>query len=268
MRTIVHLSDLHFGKVHLPTLEPLLAATRAAKPDVVAVSGDLTQRARAGQFREARAFLDQLPGAVIVVPGNHDLPLFNLVSRFFTPLRNYRRYITDDLSPSYVDEEIAVLGISSPRKLLHTGGRVNMKQVEETCEAFSGLGNGRTNVVVTHHPFDLPEGRPDKLLVRRAHQAMALFARCGVDVFLSGHLHVSGAGSTARYGIAGYNALVIQAGTALSSRHRGEVNAFNIIRVDDGVMTVETHTFDEETALFGSGPVRRYARGDGGWQPA
>ena len=105
MRTIVHLSDLHFGRVDHALLDPLVAAVSAACPDVIAVSGDLTQRARNSQFREARAFLDRLPTPQIVVPGNHDVPLHDVFSRFVRPLEKFRRIITKDIQPSYVDEE-------------------------------------------------------------------------------------------------------------------------------------------------------------------
>src|SRR6267143_7245922 len=108
MRTLVHLSDLHFGRVDERLIDPLISAVTEINPDLVAVSGDLTQRARSHQFREARAFLDALPQPQIVVPGNHDVPLHNLFTRFLQPLYKYRRYITNDLQPFFTDEEIAV----------------------------------------------------------------------------------------------------------------------------------------------------------------
>ena len=97
MRSIVHLSDIHFGRVDPLVINPLIEAVNGLKPDLVAVSGDLTQRARSQQFKEARAFLDHLPKPQIIVPGNHDVPLHNVFARFLQPLRKYRRYITDDL---------------------------------------------------------------------------------------------------------------------------------------------------------------------------
>lgn len=84
MRTLVHLSDIHFGRVDATIIEPLVALIAELKPDVVTISGDLTQRARSEQFQEARAFLDRLPNPQIVVPGNHDVPLYNVFARFFS----------------------------------------------------------------------------------------------------------------------------------------------------------------------------------------
>ena len=117
MRTIVHLSDLHFGRTDPELVEPLISAIRRLNPTLLAVSGDLTQRARSHQFREARAFLDALPQPKIVVPGNHDIPLYNLYNRFFQPLDKYRRHITDDLQPTYSDDEMIVVGVSTARSL-------------------------------------------------------------------------------------------------------------------------------------------------------
>ncbi|HSQ20225.1 MAG TPA: metallophosphoesterase, partial [Blastocatellia bacterium] len=115
MRTLVHLSDIHFGRLDEAIIEPLIQTINNIKPDVVAISGDLTQRARSHQFKAARAFLDALPKPQIVVPGNHDIPMHNLLYRFAQPLDKYRRYITDDLRPLYSDEEIVVVGVNTAR---------------------------------------------------------------------------------------------------------------------------------------------------------
>src|SRR6266540_2867345 len=121
MRSIVHLSDIHFGRINEEVIAPLIETVKKINPDLVAVSGDLTQRARSHQFREARAFLESLPTPQIVVPGNHDVPLHNVFARFMQPLRKYRRYITDDLRPFYYDDEIAVLGVNTARSLTMKG---------------------------------------------------------------------------------------------------------------------------------------------------
>ena len=113
MRTLVHLSDLHFGRVDHTLLAPLRTLVERIDPDVLVVSGDLTQRAKPEQFEEARAWLDTLPGPQIIVPGNHDISLYNVFRRFVKPLARYRRYITDDLDPFYLDDEIAVVGVNT-----------------------------------------------------------------------------------------------------------------------------------------------------------
>jgi 3',5'-cyclic AMP phosphodiesterase CpdA len=172
MRTIAHLSDIHFGRVDPRLVPPLINAVNQSNPDLVAVSGDLTQRARSHQFKEAREFLDALPRPQIVVPGNHDVPLYNMFARFFEPLAKYRMYITDDLRPFYHDDEIAVLGVSTARSLTIKGGRINEEQIEWMRDRFCPLAEGLVKVVVTHHPFDLPEGHDERSLVGRARLAM------------------------------------------------------------------------------------------------
>jgi 3',5'-cyclic AMP phosphodiesterase CpdA len=240
MRTVVHLSDIHFGSVNEAIIAPLIRTINDLKPDVVAVSGDLTQRARSHQFKEARAFLDSLPKPQIVVPGNHDIPLHNVFVRFAQPLEKYRRYITDDLRPFYADDEIAILGINTARSLTIKGGRINRTQVEWLREKFCSVGPEVIKILVTHHPFDLPEGHNERDLVGRAPMAIRELSTCGADLFLAGHIHIGHTGQTAkRYKIAGRAALVVQAGTAASTRARGEGNSFNVIRISHSDMSVE-----------------------------
>src|SRR5688500_6846685 len=130
MRTIIHLSDIHFGRADYRLIEPLISLVRGIGPDLVAISGDFTQRARPGEFREARAFLDELPQPQIVVPGNHDVPLYNLIARFLNPLGNYRKYISKDLAPCFRDDQIAVVGINTARSFTRKHGRVGLAQIE------------------------------------------------------------------------------------------------------------------------------------------
>ena len=168
VRTIVHLSDLHFGRVNPLLLDPLIRVVREVEPNLVAISGDLTQRARSYQFQQARSFLDTLPKPQIVVPGNHDIPLHNLFARFVEPLTKYKRYITDDLQPVYEDEEVAIVGVNTARSLVFKGGRINETQVSRLRDKFCSLRDEVVKVVVTHHPFDLPEGHHERDLVGRA----------------------------------------------------------------------------------------------------
>lgn len=265
MRTIVHLSDLHFGRVNPLLIEPLARVVRDVEPDLVAISGDLTQRAHSYQFQEARAFLDTLPQPQIVVPGNHDIPLHNVFARFVEPLTKYKRYITEELQPAYQDEEMMVIGVNTARSLVFKGGRINESQVGRLREKFCALESDVVKVVVTHHPFDLPEGHDERDLVGRAKMAMTGLAECGADLFLAGHLHISHTGHAKRYNIHGYSALVVQAGTATSTRERGEANSFNLLRLAYPEITVEKFAWNTTTSSFAIATSEHFKHSPEGW---
>ena len=267
MRTLLHLSDLHFGRINPRTLGPLLDVARKTSPQMVIVSGDLTQRARPEQFREARDFLAALPKPQIVVPGNHDVPLYNVVRRFASPLASYRRYITEDLEPTYQDEEIAVIGINTARSFTFKGGRINEAQVARVRERLCSLPPETTRILVTHHPFDLPEGRTEDDLVGRARMAMEAFVACGADLIVSGHLHVAHTTHTSiRYRLPGRSALLVQAGTATSTRERGEPNSFNVLRIDRPRIAVERYVWADQAGGFAPAATEIFERIGESWE--
>lgn len=264
MRIIAHISDLHFGRVDDALIEPLLEALHRVQPHVVAVSGDLTQRARSEQFIQARDFLKRIPFPSIVVPGNHDVPLYNLVARFVTPLHKYRRHITDNLMPHFIDDEIVVIGVNTARSLTWKDGRINERQLAAIRERLAPHQD-KTSIVVTHHPFDLPDDQAEDT-VGRAKQALETFAKCSVDVLLSGHLHVSHAGETDDDGVEAYSALLVHAGTALSTRGRGETNAFNVIRVHAPSISVEQHRWQPDRACFEAADAQHFVQDGRRWR--
>ena len=251
MRIIVHISDIHFGRVDYEIVERLKEVIGAINPHLTVVSGDLTQRAKSAEFAEARAFLDALPQPQIVVPGNHDIPLHNVYSRFMHPLDKYKKYITDDLQPFFADAEIAVIGINTARSLTIKDGRVNDEQVAAVQSKMQNLSDEMLKIIVTHHPFDLPAGYDDDKLVGHAETAIREITKTGADVFLAGHIHVSHIGDTAtRYKLGdGRNALVVQAGTATSTRGRGEANSFNVLEFEHPRLIVKR--FECRTAKSG-----------------
>ena len=251
MQTIVHLSDVHFGRVDPRLVAPLVQTIHDIAPNLIAISGDLTQRARRSQFLQARAFLDSLRPPVLVVPGNHDVPLYNIGARFLDPYGAYRRHIARDLEPVHEDDELIAVGLNSARALpFHGGGRLNDVQVARAAARLKAAPPDAVRIVVTHHPFDLPEGHGDEHLIGRSDMAMRQLAAAGADVFLAGHLHVSHVGHTAeRYQIAGHSALVVQAGT-LSTRSRGELNTINVLRLERPRITIERFTWNEAAQAF------------------
>ena len=266
MRTLVHLSDLHFGRVDPLLIEPLVALIGRVAPDVVVISGDLTQRARSAEFIAAREFLDRLPGGRIVVPGNHDISLHNFYERFINPLGKYQRYITGDLSPIFIDEQIAIAGVNTARSLTIKDGRINAEQITKLQQRFNDIEEDVIRVVVSHHPFDLPDRFHRRDIVRRAAKAVGAFAGFGADLLLAGHMHSSHAGTTAaHYPDTEYSALVVQAGTATSTRGRGEANSFNVIRIDDPLIQIERFEWQLGTELFEPVAHENFMREDGRW---
>ncbi len=268
MRVIVHLSDIHFGRIDPSTVQPLADTIARIRPDLLAVSGDLTQRARRTEFAHARAFLDALPFSRLVVPGNHDVPLYNVFTRFVTPLARYTHAITGDLAPVHRDEEMIVVGVNTARSWTWGEGRINAAQVDQIVEHLAGGPKGLLRIIVTHHPFDLPEGVKETRLLGRAVMAMAKLSAAGADLFLAGHLHLSHIGHTAeRYNIAGHSALVVQAGT-VSTRSRGEQPSFNVLRVERPRISVERLVWDPERGAFAAMPPSHFVHTDGGWLAA
>lgn len=258
MRTLVHLSDLHFGRIDPGLVDPLRRAVVALKPDLVAISGDFTQRARRSQFAAARPFIASLEAVTLVVPGNHDIPLYNVLARFATPLARYRAYISDELEPEYRDEEMIVVGVNTARSWAFGEGRINERQVDRILQRLATVPAPVLRVIVTHHPFDLPPGVGARRLLGRSAMAMARLAEANADLFLSGHLHISHVSHAVdRYEIAGHSALIVQAGT-VSTRSRGEQPSFNVLRLQRPGIELARHSWDEAAASFTSSMVGRY----------
>jgi predicted phosphodiesterase len=230
--------------------EAILTEIKRISPTVVVVSGDLTQRARTAQFREARAFLDRISVPLIVVPGNHDVPLWNVFDRFLSPLEKYRRWITDDIHPVYKDDELMVMGIDSTRSFTIKGGSIDSDDLKMVKERLCELPSTYFKALACHHPLVQPPGYEQEDTVQGVKRALKQFAQCGVDMVLTGHLHESYATlhPQAERGI-----LIVQAGTAASLRGRGSErlkNSFNLIQVTEQEVRVTSYVYSDEQANF------------------
>lgn len=272
MARIVHLSDLHFG-AHDPRLvEAVERRIDDAKPDLVVISGDFTQRARTEQFEQACQFLERLKAAgheVLGVPGNHDVPLYDVLRRFLSPLTRYRRYIDQSLCPFHELPGAAVLGINTARSLTFKDGRINDDQVAYIRDTFGRTRPGRARILVTHHPlFALPVGDGPELgrAVGRQELALDAVADAGVDLLLAGHNHRASTHHAKDLVTDAGPALVIQAGTATSTRLRDEEQSFNLIEVGQGEVTVAVQSWDG--AGYASRDAERFVRRGEHWETA
>lgn len=266
MNAIAHISDLHFGAECPEIVEGLVTDLGTAKPSLVVVSGDLTQRARRKEFMAARLFLDRIPCPKLVVPGNHDIPLFDVVNRFLRPLVRFRRYIHEDVDPFFSTDAVAVMGINTARSNTWKDGRVSAAQIDNLRRRLSALPPHVLKVVVTHHPFLPPPGDPSPPLVGRAAQALQAAEACGVDLMLAGHLHHGYTGDIRTHHVGIKRViLVAQAGTATSHRVRNEPNSYNLIRIAPQRLGFSLRVWDGKR--FNETSVVEYAKSGADWQP-
>jgi 3',5'-cyclic AMP phosphodiesterase CpdA len=271
LSTIAHLSDVHFGHHDPVVVEAVEQFLYERRPDLVVISGDFTQRARVAQYEMACAFIERLEQGglqVLAVPGNHDVPLYDIARRFLRPLDRYKRFIDDDLCPYWENNHLAVLGINTARSFTIKDGSVSYEQMHRIREAFRDVSEGKLRILVTHHPlFAMPlsdEGGLTKV-ANRSDDALAAAAEAGVDVLLAGHFHRAYSVSAREMVETAGPALVIQAGTATSTRLRGgEQQSFNWMELQKDQVELQVQRW-EEGQLIGGRPT--YFRYDGkNWQ--
>jgi len=262
---ILQISDLHFGPPFVPRVgTALLRVAPQLDPDVVIVSGDMTQRARREQFIEAREYLNQLPDVpTLVIPGNHDVPLYRVLERLRTPHALYREYISQELNQVLRVDGAVIVGLDStaPRRAI-TNGRIDPWQLDFCRDAFSTTPEGAARIVVAHHHFaPAPDYLHDSTMPG-ARRAMERFVELDVELVMGGHLHRAYIGNSLDFfpgtqreqGI-----IIVQSGTSTSRRGRGrerEKNSFNLIELNPVMLTVTHYMyFDEE---HGFAPFSRH----------
>ena len=272
MARIAHLSDLHFGAHDDRLVEAVEARIDALKPDLIVISGDFTQRARTDQFKLACQFLERLKTKgheVLGVPGNHDVPLYDVLRRFLSPLTRYRRFIDESLCPFHELSGAAVLGINTARSLTFKDGRINQQQVDFIRDTFARTRPGTVRILVTHHPlFALPVGDGPELgkAIGRQQLALDAIADAGVDLLLAGHNHRASSHHAHELVTGAGEALVIQAGTATSTRLREEEQSFNLIEVKPGEAVLTVLSWDGDK--FVSRDAGRFIQKDKRWESA
>ncbi len=253
---LMHISDIHAGPpFNMALAEQIAREAHDLAPDLLVASGDFVQRADfAGQWRTAAAFLRMLPEPRLVVPGNHDVPLFNPFNRLFRSLDRYKRYISPDLNPVFERPGLVVVGGNTAHGLTIDGGYLNDEQIAALEQRFSAYPPGTCKIAVLHHHVVNPPGSQDRRMISNAKAAIDLFDRCGVELLLCGHIHVSYVGTTldVRPDL-NKGTIICQSGTTTSRRGKGRErgkNSYNVIEIEDGAIRIGQHMYLEDAGRF------------------
>ncbi|MEM7354819.1 MAG: metallophosphoesterase family protein [Acidobacteriota bacterium] len=255
MRQILHISDVHFGPPHRPRVsDGVIELIEDRRPDFVAISGDLTQRAKPVQFQQARAFVDRIEVPSVTVPGNHDVPMYRVWERLLSPLGAYRKHFAAELEPSFEDDEMIIVGINTAFNWTIKGGRFTRASLERLERAFAGADESKTKVVIAHHEL-IPAPRFDSQRVAwNAQGAADVLARAGVEMVLSGHLHQSWIGNTEAYYPSDRRPVLLAfSGTSTSSRGRGcerRRNTCNWIQLRDDEIEISHLLWSDSAERF------------------
>jgi 3',5'-cyclic AMP phosphodiesterase CpdA len=184
---------------------------------------------------------------VLGVPGNHDVPLYDVLRRFLSPLARYRRFIDETLCPFIELPGIAVLGVNTARSMTFKDGRINDEQVEFIRETFSRTPTEAVRILVTHHPlFALTVGDEVQRAIGRQELALDAIQDAGVDMLLAGHNHHASTHHASDLVTRAGGALVVQAGTATSTRVRDQEQSFNTIDIVEGAATITVNAWKNE----------------------
>ena len=250
MSVVLHISDTHFGTELPPVVDALVALAAQQHPDLVVLSGDITQRARPSQFRAAKAFVDRLGAPLLAVPGNHDIALFDLWSRLTSPYARYTKAFGGNLEPVHASSDLLVIGVNTTRAWRHKNGEVSSAQIDRVAGLLAAASPRQLRVVVVHQPIAVVRASDERNRLHGWAAAQQAWARAGADVVMGGHIHLPYV--AALPGLA-RPMWVVQAGTALSSRVRSGVpNSVNLLRwpAEGGSCRVEQWDFAADQGAF------------------
>lgn len=238
MTSLLHISDTHFGTEQPLVMQAFESHLQAQGADLVIFSGDITQRARRAQFASAQAFIQRIKDygvpRVLTIPGNHDIPLYNLFARLFSPYGNYHRYIDSNLAPVFENDDALIICLNTTHPSRRKDGKVTARQVEEVAARLQRCDPGKLRIVVAHQPFGAIVASDRRNLQMGARAALECWASSGLDLVMGGHIHLPYVlALSTQYAGLSKEVWGVQAGTTLSSRVRGNApNSFNRIYLD------------------------------------
>ena len=266
MTVLLQVSDPHFGTERPPVVEALVQLAGNLNPQVLLLTGDITQRATGKQFSAARAFVERLNiPTVLAIPGNHDIPLFNWVARALTPYGHYIPSFGSNLEPEYEDNDVLILALNTTRWYRHKDGEISTEQIERVARRCVSARADQYRMVVLHHPMAVTTSRDRENVIHGHEQAIRRWAAAGVDVVIGGHIHLPFVLPLhQRWPELQKPLWVVQAGTAISHRVRPDTpNSINVFRVGARVKemkssadlalrycALERWDFDERTKSF------------------
>jgi 3',5'-cyclic AMP phosphodiesterase CpdA len=252
MSVVLHMSDPHFGTEQPRVVQALVALAHQQRPDLLVLSGDITQRARPAQFQAAGSLVDRLGAPLLAIAGNHDIPLFDLWTRLRRPYARHIVAFGADLEPVHCTADLMVVGVNTTRPWRHKNGEVSRSQVDRVARLLQGAAPAQLRVVVVHQPVAVTLKQDHPNLLRGHEMALKSWSAAGVDLVLGGHIHlpyVMALPSQAR------PIWAVQAGTAVSSRVRpGVPNSVNLLRwgadAPSGCCVIEQWDFSATQTAF------------------
>ena len=253
MSILLQISDTHFGTEQPHVVEALLQLAHDVKPAVVVVSGDITQRARRAQFEAAREFVSRIASpAMVAIPGNHDIPLFNVFARLFYPYAGFARTFGEDLNPHWQSQDLLVIGVNTTRPSRHKDGEVSRQQIEAVAQRLAAASNGQLRIVVTHQPVHVVRESEIHNRLHGHEAAIRAWSAAGADIIMGGHIHLPFIVPLHdQYPRLPRRCWGVQAGTAVSSRvRRNHPNSVNVIRYSDNECSVERWDYHADVNAF------------------
>lgn len=239
---IIHLSDLHFGTESGSIVQDIIESIKALAPNLIIISGDFTQIASKQEFEQAQNFISELPAQVFCIPGNHDIPRYNLFERLFNPYNKYKKFINKNLSPVFITNDFVLAGMNTARRVLAhwnwANGAISKKQLDMLEDAFAQVER-KYRICVMHHPVHKPAKSPLKVFVFGASRALKKIKDLQVDIVLTGHVHYASLTVI-------HKTVFVSASTAISSRLRAQENGFNVIDLSSQFFEITHHSYNEK----------------------
>ena len=263
MTKIVHISDLHFGTEDSKIVNYFIDDMSDIKPNVVVVSGDLTQRAKTNEYIKAKDFLGRLEYQKVVIPGNHDIPLYQIWNRILNPFKKFDKYF--DISDRYYsDNAIEIIGLNSVQNLRWKSGKLSLEQLESGVSEFKKSGKNTVRILVVHHNLFHISSKRDAVKLFKTKPIHRWLMQNKIDLVLFGHDHKSMIQPILFDDDNIFDFILVQAGTATSNRTRGYSNSFNIIEISDDKCEIKIKEYKHQK--FGIISDRQFVKISAGWK--